>query len=554
MKKAGMLMPVFSLPGKYGIGTLGEEAYKFIDMLCDTGNKIWQVLPMGPTGFGDSPYQSFSAFAGNPYFIDLQLLVKEGLLSVEELEEFDFGDGRVPDQYGGNPEDIQGDSPYKVNYGKLYISKTKALKLAFEHYLKQGGDVSGLYEKLRPETVEYCVFMAIKDSFKGASWDVWPRKFRNCDAKELELFRKTHKEEIGFYAFLQYQFMKQWGKVHEYAKIRGIEIVGDIPIYCAPDSSDVWAHRELFQYTSDGEPKKVAGVPPDLFSATGQLWGNPLYDWDMHEKTGYKWWLDRMDYCFEMFDILRVDHFRGFESYYSIPFGDKTAENGEWVKGPGMSLFDAMYEHYGTKKLPIIAEDLGIITDEVRELMDKVGFPGMKVLQFAWDSGPENAFLPNSLVTTNCIYYTGTHDNDTLRHWFDVLPDWQREYIYKYMSRSVNDWKAMPELLIRLAMSTISDTVIVPAADYLGHGSEGRINFPGTSGNNWMWRMKEGAFTDSIKGSIAEIVGVYGRYQKALPKPCPKPEAVTDTVQDEEKEDKPGAAPDSSADKEQDHD
>lgn len=522
MKKAGVLMPVFSFPGKYGIGTLGEEAYKFIDMLCDTGNKIWQVLPMGPTGFGDSPYQSFSAFAGNPYFIDLKELSDEGLLSLEDISdplEFDFGDGTGPRDNKGDYHAFPTENPYSVNYGKLYISKNKALKLAFKNYIKKGGEMDRLYKELGSETVLYCVFMAIKDSFKGASWDVWPKKLRDCDPLEVEKFRKTHKEEIDFYAFIQYLFIKQWGKVHEYAKIRGIEIIGDIPIYCAPDSSDVWAHRELFQYTRDGEPKKVAGVPPDAFSATGQLWGNPLYDWVVHEKTGYKWWLDRMDYCLEMYDTLRVDHFRGFESYYAIPYGDKTAENGKWVKGPGMKLFEAMYRHYGTKQLPIIAEDLGIITDEVRKLMDKVGFPGMKVLQFAWDSGPENAFLPNSLVTTNCIYYTGTHDNDSLRHWFDTLPDWQRNYIYKYMSRSDNDWKAMPELLIRLSMSTIADTVIVPAADYLGHGLEGRINYPGTSGENWKWRMKEGAFTDEIKGVMAEIAGVYGRYQKALPKP-----------------------------------
>jgi len=570
MKKAGMLMPVFSLPGKYGVGTFGKEAYRFVDLLCDTGNKIWQVLPMGPTGFGDSPYQAFSAFAGNPYFIDLEMLVKDGLLDEKDLEdpwEFDFGDGQGVDQ-GANQSRINTqnsasdgngpgsqsadstddffnrddydpwttntdggpDSPYRVNYGKLYVSKTKALRLAFDNYKKQDGDVKKLYKELRHETVEYCVFMAIKNNFKGASWDVWPKELKDCDEAAVEAFKKDHQDEVDFYAFVQYQFNRQWGKLHEYARIRGIEIIGDIPIYCAPDSADAWAHRELFQYTSKGEPKKVAGVPPDAFSATGQLWGNPLYDWDMHKKTGYKWWIDRMDYCLDMYDTLRVDHFRGFEAYYAIPYGDETAENGEWVEGPGMSLFDAMYEHYGTRDLPIIAEDLGIITEKVRELMAATGFPGMKILQFAWDSGAENAYLPHSLETPNCIYYTGTHDNDTLKHWFETRPDWIRNYMYTYMSRSNNDWAAMPELLIRMSMGTIADTVIVPAADYLNLGAEARINEPGTSINNWQWRMKEGAFTDDVKRKISEIIGVYGRYVQA--QPAPPEEAESDTEAD----------------------
>lgn len=598
MKKAGMLMPVFSLPGKYGIGTFGKEAYRFVDLLCDTGNKIWQVLPMGPTGFGDSPYQAFSAFAGNPYFIDLEMLIEDGLLDKETLEdpwEFDFGDGanlskpRTPkpaekdskpaasvsvtasetsdagskkpaagededklkgelsgaDQAQNSKDDqpdydpwfqadpANPDNPFRVNYGKLYVSKTKALRLAFDNYKEQGGDIKKLYKELRPETVEYCIFMAIKNNYKGASWDVWPKELKDCDDAAVKKFTKEHQDEVDFFAFCQYQFNRQWGKLHEYAKIRGIEIIGDIPIYCAPDSADAWAHRELFQYTCKGEPKKVAGVPPDVFSTTGQLWGNPLYDWKAHKKTGYKWWIDRMDYCLNMYDTLRVDHFRGFESYYAIPFGDKTAENGEWEEGPGMGLFDAMYKHYGTRNLPIIAEDLGIITDEVRKLMAETGFPGMKILEFAWDSGPENAYLPHRLETQNCVYYTGTHDNDTLRHWFETLPDWTRNYMYMYMSRSHNDWKYMPELLIRLSMSTIADTVIVPVADYLNLGAEARINQPGTSLNNWQWRMKEDAFNDADKRKISEIVGVYGRYIKANPVPAPDEESSEEGVSSE---------------------
>ena len=508
MKKAGILMPVFSLPGKYGIGTLGEEAYRFIDLLCETGNKIWQILPMGPTGFGDSPYQAFSAFAGNPYFVDLDLLVEEGLLSAEELadpEEFDFGDDE------------------KIDYGKLYCSKNKALKLAFTHFKEQGGDVEALYAELRPETIEYCVFMAIKDSLSGASWDVWPEELRDCDPKAVAAFRAEHADEVAFYAFVQYEFNKQWAALRAYAAARGIEILGDIPIYCAPDSADAWAHRELFQYTKDGHPSKVAGVPPDAFSATGQLWGNPLYAWAAHKKTNYAWWCARMEYCLSMYDCLRVDHFRGFEAYYAVPFGDDTAENGVWVKGPGMGLFRAMYQHFGTKELPIIAEDLGVITDEVRKLMTATGFPGMKVLQFAWDSGAGNAYLPHNFTTPNCVCYTGTHDNDTLRHWFETIPDWQRDYMYQYMSRSGNDWNAMPELLIKRAMASIADTVIVPAGDYLGLGGDARINQPGTSGQNWQWRMTEDAFTEHEKQVICGILRTYDRFREAPAKP-EKPE------------------------------
>ena len=580
-------MPVFSLPGKYGIGTLGEEAYRFIDLLCETGNKIWQILPMGPTGFGDSPYQAFSAFAGNPYFVDLDLLVEEGLLSTEELadpEEFDFGDAvdyaalaraeaaaqaqKQPAAVADESEEeasedaaasdaknapaiwfahdrdvafrdlrrwlkqpanvrqeagVPVDSIERVNYGKLYSSKNKALKLAFRHFKEQGGDVEALYAELRPETVEYCVFMAIKDSLSGASWDVWPEELRDCDPKAVAAFRAEHADEVAFYAFVQYEFNKQWAALRAYAAARGIEILGDIPIYCAPDSADAWAHRELFQYTKDGHPSKVAGVPPDAFSATGQLWGNPLYDWAAHKKTNYAWWCARMEYCLSMYDCLRVDHFRGFEAYYAVPFGDDTAENGAWVKGPGMGLFRAMYQHFGTKELPIIAEDLGVITDEVRKLMTATGFPGMKVLQFAWDSGAGNTYLPHNFTTPNCVCYTGTHDNDTLRHWFETIPDWQRDYMYQYMSRSGNDWNAMPELLIKRAMASIADTVIVPAGDYLGLGGDARINQPGTSGQNWQWRMTEDAFTEHEKQVICGILRTYDRFREAPAKP-EKPE------------------------------
>lgn len=504
MKKAGILLPVFSLPGKYGIGTLGQNAIDFIDLLCDTGNSIWQILPMGPTGFGDSPYQSFSAFAGNPYFIDLETLVSDGLLDEKDLAAIDFGK-----------------DPKHVDYGKQYTGKKEALLLAYKAYKKEN-DPSSLLPALEPEIREYCVYMAVKDSEDGANWRDWPDKLRDHDENAIRDFSDKHADEIGFYAFVQTLFKEQWDKIHSYATARGIEILGDIPIYCAIDSSDVWAHRALFKFDTKGYPTEVAGVPPDAFSTTGQLWGNPLYDWKAHEKTSYAWWCQRITHCLSMFDTVRIDHFRGFESYYAIPYGEETAVNGKWEKGPGIALFDALRKYTGREQLPIVAEDLGVITDEVRRLMADAGFPGMKILQFAFDAGPGNAYLPHSFTTTNCICYTGTHDNDTLRHWFDTMPDWQRNYMYQYMSRSDNDRRFMPELLIKLAMGTIADTVIIPAQDYLDI-SDGRINAPGTTGSNWTFRLEANAFSQHEKEVMAFIVGTFGRYQQAKPKPEPEP-------------------------------
>lgn len=500
MKHAGMLLPIFSLPGKYGIGSLGKAAFEFIDLLSETGNRIWQILPLGPTGFGDSPYQAFSAFAGNPYFIDLETLIEEGLLSEEELKDLDFGEDKRA-----------------VDYGRLYNAKLTALDMAYKAWLKKGHSAEEAISLLDEECRSYCCFMAIKDSMNGASWDCWPDKLRDREERSISAFEEEHRSEIGSYAFQQLKFIEQWEKLRAYAAERDVHILGDIPIYCAPDSADVWAHRELFQYDALAHPKSVAGVPPDAFSATGQLWGNPLYDWEAHEKSGFEWWIKRMDYCLKLYDELRVDHFRGFEAYYSIPWGDKTAENGKWVKGPGMALFEAMYSHFGGKKLPIIAEDLGVITPEVEALMEETGFPGMKVLQFAWDSGSGNTYLPHNFEGKNCICYTGTHDNDTLRHWFDTLPDWQREYIYQYTSRSGNDWRYMPELLIKLAMGSVAETVVVPVPDYLELQGEARINEPGRAGGNWQWRMLPEEFTEEKKRIISGILGTFGRYHRHQP-------------------------------------
>ena len=512
MKQAGILLPVFSLPGKYGIGTLGQAAKDFIDLLRETGNTIWQILPMGPTGFGDSPYQAFSAFAGNPYFVDLETLAQEGLLTEAALAALDFGT-----------------DPARVDYGKLYTAKHAALQLAYESWKTAGHTAEEAIAAIRPETLDYCVFMAIKNAHQGASWNVWPSALRDAEKKAVEEFKAEHLDEIGRQAFVQMKFDAQWKVLHDYAKEQGISIIGDIPIYCAPDSADAWANRKLFDFDKMGNPRSIAGVPPDCFSATGQLWGNPLYDWEAHKKTGYSWWLKRMEYCFDMYDYVRVDHFRGFEAYYAVPFGDATAENGEWLPGPGMALFTAMKKHFGKDKLPIIAEDLGVITDEVRALIAETGFPGMKILQFAFDSGPDNAYLPHNFTTPNCICYTGTHDNDTLRHWFDTLPDWERDYIYQYTSRSNNDWRYMPELLIKRAMASIADTVIIPAGDYLEVSEEGRINTPGTSGSNWQWRMQKDAFSAHEREVMAGINRTYGRFHQAELLKEEEAKAVTDT-------------------------
>lgn len=517
MRQAGILLPIFSLPGRYGIGTFGREALKFVDLLAESGNRFWQLLPMGPTGFGDSPYQSFSAFAGNPYFIDLETLISRGLLTEEELSAEDFGS-----------------DPEKVDYGKLYLAKDHALRTAYRHFLEKEGEEKSeaLLQGLRKETLDYCEFMAIKKAQDGKSWTLWEKELREREDSAMERARRELLPEISYQAFVQGIFEEQWRELKHYAGLRGIQMIGDIPIYCAMDSADVWARRELFQFSDGGDPESVAGVPPDSFSATGQLWGNPLYRWEKHEESRFEWWLSRMDYCLSLYDVLRVDHFRGFEAYYSVPFGAKTAEQGEWLPGPGMALFDAMYRHFGKRELPIIAEDLGVITDEVRSLMKETGFPGMKVLQFAFGSDADNCYLPHNFETRNCICYTGTHDNDTLSHWFETLPDGVRGYIFQYCSRSEAERELMPELLIKLAMSSIADTVVIPAADYLNLSGEARINEPGTTGGNWVWRMPENSFSEEKKLSIARILGTYGRYRQAGAKPEVKEEAKEDSEEE----------------------
>jgi len=501
-RECGMLLPVASLPSKYGIGAFSKEAYRFVDKLAEAGQQYWQILPLGPTGYGDSPYQSFSAFAGNPYFIDPETLVEDGLLTQEECDGADFGD-----------------EERDIDYERLYKNRFPLLKKAFlrwknrQNRLGEDGIRMFLEHSLSPETREYCFYMAVKNDFAGKSWVEWDEDIRLRDVVAMELYRQRLDEEIQFYEFQQYQFERQWGQLKRYANRKGIRILGDIPIYVAFDGADAWAHPELFQFDEDGHPEAVAVCPPDAFSATGQLWGNPLYRWEYHEKTGFDWWMRRMEYCFRLYDTVRVDHFRGFDEYWSIPFGDKTAERGHWEKGPGLSLFQAMEKRFG--HLDIIAEDLGFLTPSVRKLVQDTGFPGMKVLEFAFDDTEDSDYLPHK-YDENCVVYTGTHDNDTLQSWYGSLEPELRQFTVNYLG---NPWTPRGEVhwdFIRLALQSKARLAVIPVQDYLGLGNWARINEPSTLGKNWRWRMKEEDLTPELLEKCRKLAKWYGRAAKKV--------------------------------------
>ncbi|MCD8223738.1 MAG: 4-alpha-glucanotransferase [Clostridiales bacterium] len=498
MRECGVLLPVASLPSKYGIGGFSREAYRFVDDLKAAGQKYWQILPMGPTGYGDSPYQSFSAFAGNPYFIDLEALAKEKLLTAQECAAADCtGEGRY------------------VDYEAIYRTRFTALRLAYGRWKKQivakGESPRQQISQLSAETREYCFYAAVKRHFGEKSWEYWDDDIRLRRPEAVERYRQLLADEIGFYEFQQVMFAQQWKELKEYAHKQGIRVIGDIPIYVAYDSADSWSHPELFQFNADGRPSAVAGVPPDAFSADGQLWGNPLYRWDYHQKTGFSWWLKRMDYCFSLYDVVRVDHFRGFDEYYAVPAGEKTARLGRWEKGPGFALFEKMKERFG--KLPIIAEDLGYLTPSVLELVKKTGFPGMKVLEFAFNANERSSYLP-CFYEHNCVVYTGTHDNDTAHGWFASLSENDRHFAAAYMGKDakgvLSEENAAWEL-IRLALASVADLAVIPLQDYLNLDSTARINIPSTLGGNWSWRMKEGEFTPELIRRCRELCEVYGR-------------------------------------------
>ena len=492
MRRNGMLLPIASLPSPYGIGGFSKEAYEFIDLLEETGQKLWQILPLGPTSYGDSPYQSFSTFAGNPYFIDLDTLVEKGWLTKEACEASDYGDN---ESY--------------IDYGRIYNSRFVLLKQAFLNSdILSDEKFTEFCKDNQHWLPDYALYMALKNQNDGKSWIEWEEEIRLRKPEAVECYKRELEEECNFYEFLQYEFHEQWTKVKEYAHEKGIQIVGDVPIYGAFDSADTWANPELFQLDEKNLPLGVAGCPPDAFSATGQLWGNPLYNWAYHKKTGYDWWLKRIAYCFDLYDIVRIDHFRGFDEYYSIPYGDETAVNGHWEKGPGMDLFNTVKEKLG--ELDIIAEDLGFLTESVFQLLKDSGYPGMKVLQFAFDPSEDSDYLTYK-YQRNCVVYTGTHDNDTTAGWFEKLSDEDKEVALRYMNSFYTPKEEQHWDLIALAMRSTADTCIIPVQDFLGLGSEARINMPSTLGDNWKWRMTKGAFSEELKEKIRRMTKLYGR-------------------------------------------
>lgn len=497
MRASGVLLPVSSLASRYGIGCFSKEAYQFVDFLKKNGQSYWQMLPLGPTSYGDSPYQSFSTFAGNPYFISLEKLIGKGLLKKKDCDAYDFGT-----------------DPADVDYGKMYRARYRLLRKAFKlFYDVKDAEFVKFLEFQEQEAAwlsDYALFMALKDSFKGKSWVEWPDDVRLRDPEAIKSYEEKLKDEVLFYKYLQYEFFSQWEELKSYANGQGISIIGDIPIYVALDSADAWAQPELFQFDKDRRPSAVAGCPPDAFSATGQLWGNPLYDWDHHEKTGFSWWISRTRAGYKMYDVIRIDHFRGFDEYYSIPAKDETAEFGKWEKGPGIRLFEALQGALGN--LDMIVEDLGYITESVRELVRAVGFPNMKVLEFAFDAkdtGPRD-YLPYN-YDKNCVVYTGTHDNETLRGWLDSIPKADYGMIERYLGRKIEDREEMVAEIIRLAQASSANLCIIPMQDYLALDNSARVNEPSTLGKNWRWRLLPDQLTAQAGLLMKNLTKTYGR-------------------------------------------
>lgn len=467
---SGVLAHPSSFPSPYGIGDFGPGAYEFIDYLTDAGQTLWQILPLGPTGFGDSPYQSFSSFAGQTLFISPDFLVKDGLLQEADVASPPVFSATSVD-YGAAI--VYKNTLYKLAYKNFSTHKFPELKKEFREFCKE----SRFWLK------DYALFMASKDAHQGRCWLEWDDEMTSPTASVKNEWIKNHKDQVTYYQFLQFLFFRQWKALKAYANQRGIRIIGDIPIFVSLDSVDVWANKSLFQLDSKGYPTQVAGVPPDYFSETGQLWGNPLYDWKKHKRTGYKWWIARIRHQLQLVDILRIDHFRGFSAYWAVPYGESTAIHGQWIKGPGADLFDAIETALG-KDLPILAEDLGVITEDVEELRDAFHFPGMRVLQFAFDDPKDNIMMPHNHIE-NCVCYTGTHDNDTSKGWYLNASKDSQKKAREYMNTGAAD---ISWAFIRTALSSVAKYTIVPLQDILGLGSEGRMNLPGHPGGNWCWR------------------------------------------------------------------
>ncbi len=494
-RASGILLHPTSLPGKYGIGTLGKSAYDFIDFLVRAKQQYWQILPLGPTGYADSPYQCFSAHAGNPNLIDLDILIKSRLLHAEDLVDYPHFDES------------------RVDYEAVQETRLPLLKKAYHSFSMYADNVEKMaYRNFLKDQAkwinDYALFRAIKANRNQKPWYQWEDPLKKREPEALKAIQSLLHEEIDFHRFLQFLFFRQWMAVKEYAHNHKVKIIGDIPLYVALDSADAWANPEIFEFDSDLNPIRVGGVPPDYFSETGQLWGNPLFRWDVLKETGYIWWIDRIKTNLFLYDIIRIDHFRGFAAYWAVPYAEKTAIKGEWIPCPGKDFFDAMKVEFGD--LPIIAEDLGVMTPDVEELRDGFNLPGMKILQFAFDSSEANDYIPHNYIK-NCIVYTGTHDNDTVVGWFKNATHEDRKYVLDYINTIETDihWS-----FIRLAWSSVAYTAIIPMQDLLGLDTSARMNLPGTTQNNWQWRVKAGDFTDALTERLAHLTVLYGRTKK----------------------------------------
>ncbi len=492
-RSSGILLHPTSLPGPYGVGDLGPAAHHWIEILAASGSGVWQLLPLGPTGYGDSPYQCFSAFAGNPLLVSPEFLAEDGLLSRDDLIRFPSFNER------------------EVDYGAVIPAKLALLDMAYRRSARSGlSEEVAVFRTEQATWIEdYSLFMALKDIHRGRPWWTWEPELRDREETTIERVRGRLEDLVDSHVFRQFLFARQWKKIRDSAAGHGIRIVGDAPIFVAEDSADVWSNRDLFHLDEKGRPTVVAGVPPDYFSATGQLWGNPLYRWDLHAATGYRWWLDRMQAVLDLVDVVRLDHFRGFAGYWEVPAGEETAINGRWVEGPGVEFLEALAGEFS--ELPIIAEDLGDITPDVIELRDRFELPGMKILQFAFDSGEENDFLPHRFPE-HCVVYTGTHDNDTTRGWFDSADESDRKYALEYLGVDGSDYAWD---LIEAAWKSRAAWAITTMQDILSLGSEARMNFPSVPAGNWRWRMQPGAFTDELQTRLRSLNQNTGRLSSA---------------------------------------
>jgi 4-alpha-glucanotransferase len=491
-RSSGILLHPTSLPGPYGIGTLGQSCVEFIDFLANAGQKLWQILPLGPTGYGDSPYQCFSACAGNQFLIDAKLLIEKGWLMPDELPE----DDHFPIT--------------RVDYAHVSAFNAAFLKSAWTGFRHRAShnDKDAFYrfcDENNHWLNDYALFISIKEENGLRPWWEWDQALVKKQHELLDYYRYKLKENIEYQKFVQFLFFDQWYRVKHYANSKGIQIIGDIPIYVSPDSVEAWMNTDIFQYNTDSRPVNVAGVPPDYFSETGQLWGNPVYDWNRLRETAYHWWVERLRMNLKLFDIIRIDHFRGFAAYWAVPYGETTAMNGEWLPAYGKELFDTLNYHLGT--LPVIAEDLGVITPDVEALRDGFNLPGMKILQFAFDSSEGNNYLPHA-YPHNCIVYTGTHDNDTVLGWFDGASTSDKEFCLRYLNSSGQNihWDFM-----RAAWASVADVAIAPIQDILGLGTDARMNLPGTTANNWQWRVKAELLTPELAEKLASLTKLYGR-------------------------------------------